>query len=80
MPKIICSCGNILSYSEIPCSIEYKFISDSDYDKFSGSIDAEELYAQMKSFLACTTCHRLWIFWNGYQNAPTEYAQQPHVG
>lgn len=73
MPKIICKCGDVLSYSEIPCSIEYKFISDINYDKYEGMIDSESLYIQMKSFMKCPQCGRLWIFWNGYNSKPTEY-------
>jgi hypothetical protein len=73
MPKIICRCGEALSYSEIPCRIEYKFISDVDYDKYEGIINADELYSQMRSILLCSKCSRLWIFWDGYKSAPTEY-------
>lgn len=51
MPKNVCSCKNILSYSEIPSSIEYKFISDCDYDQYQDMINAEDLYQNMKSFL-----------------------------
>jgi hypothetical protein len=76
MPKIVCSCRNILSYSEIPSKIEYKFISDCDYDKYQGTIDAEELYQSMNSFLECDNCKRLWFFWNGYKNHPTEYIKK----
>ena len=76
MPKIVCSCQNILSYSEIPCRIEYKFISDYDYDEYQGMIDAEKLYLHMKSFLKCPKCGCLWIFWNGYKNSPTEYIKK----
>ena len=76
MPKIICQCGEILSYSTIPCSIEYKFISDVDYDEYTEKIDAEELYKKMKSFLKCPRCNRLWIFWDGYKNKPTEYIEK----
>jgi hypothetical protein len=43
MPKMICKCGEVLSYSEIPCKIEFKFISDLEYDKFQGEIDSEKL-------------------------------------
>lgn len=73
MPKFRCECGEILSYSEIPCKIEYKFISDLDYDKFQGEIDAEVLYEQMKSFIKCSSCARLWVFWDGFQKEPAEY-------
>jgi hypothetical protein len=76
MPKIICTCKNVLSYSEIPCPIEYKFISDQDYDQYQGIIDAEDLYHKMNSFLKCSNCERLWIFWNGYKNTPTEYVKK----
>jgi hypothetical protein len=73
MPQIICLCENILSYSEIPCSIEYKFISDVEYDQYQETINAEDLYQNMKSFLKCPKCDRLWVFWNGYTSSPTEY-------
>ena len=73
MPKIICTCENVLSYSEIPCPIEYKFISDQEYDQYQGMIDSEDLYLKMNSFLQCSKCNRLWVFWNGYKNNPTEY-------
>lgn len=73
MPKMTCTCGNILSYSRIPCDIEYKFISDVDYEGYSGSIDAEVLYQKMKSFLMCPKCKRLWLYWNGFDEKPKEY-------
>jgi len=73
MPKIMCKCGESLSYSEIPCNIQYKFISDVDYDKYRGMIDAEALYQQMRSFIKCLKCGRLWIFWDGNNHLPSEY-------
>lgn len=73
MPKIQCSCGEILRYGDIPCSIEYNFISDVEYDKYQDQIDAEELYLDMKSFLKCPECNRLQIFWNGFGEKPEEY-------
>ena len=76
MPKITCRCGEILSYSEIPCPIEYKFISDVEYDKYEGTIDSENLYSHMKSFIRCIKCNRLWFFWNGYSSPPSEYLEQ----
>jgi hypothetical protein len=75
MPKIVCKCGEILNYSYIPCEIEYKFISDVDYDKYSGMIDSEDLYSNMKSMLLCNKCFRLWVFWLGYKEKPTEYSR-----
>ncbi|GEB35949.1 MULTISPECIES: hypothetical protein [Brevibacillus] len=75
MPKMKCRCGDVLSYGEIPCPIEHLFISDTDFDKFVGKIEAENLYSTMKSFLKCPNCNRLWIFWNGFEEEPTEYIQ-----
>ncbi|OKP81706.1 hypothetical protein A3844_25600 [Paenibacillus helianthi] len=73
MPKIRCKCGEVLRFGDIPCDIEYKFISDVEYDQYQGQIDAEELYLKMKSFLECKICGRLWFFWNGFENPPKEY-------
>ncbi len=73
MPKMLCACGNVLRYSDIPCKIEYKFISDVDYDKYEAKIDSEELYTKMQSFLKCPDCQRLWVFWEGLDNEPQEY-------
>lgn len=76
MPKIVCTCGNPLPFGEIPCSIEYKFISDCEYDQYQGIVDAEILYQSMKSMLRCADCERIWIFWDGYKNNPTEYVKK----
>jgi len=73
MPKIVCTCGWWLRYGDIPNPIEWLFISDVDYDKFTGSVDAEELYRALKSFLQCPNCGRLWVFWNGFDQEPAEY-------
>jgi len=45
MPSFTCKCG------EIPCPDEWLFISDVEFDKFSGSVDAEEIYKAMKSLI-----------------------------
>jgi len=73
VPKMLCKCVTILYYGDIPCKLEYKFISDVDYDKYEGSIDSEKLYIDMKSFFKCTDCNRLWVFWNGFDEKPSEY-------
>lgn len=65
MPKIKCTCGALLRYSDIPCKIEYKLISDVDYDKYVGQVNSEELYMKMQSFFKCSDCQRLWLFWDG---------------
>lgn len=73
MPKMLCSCGNILRFGDIPCKIQYNFISDVDYDKVQGLVDSEELYIQMKMLFVCEECKRLWFFWDGFDKPPQEY-------
>lgn len=51
MPKMLCKCDSMLYYGDIPCKIEYKFISDTAYNTYEGNIDSEKLYLEMKSFL-----------------------------
>lgn len=53
MPKVQCVCNEIISIGEIPCPNEYLFIADQAYDNYSGKIDSEQLYQNMKSFILC---------------------------
>lgn len=76
MPKILCKCGQIISYSEIPSKNDWLFISDVDYDEFQGKIDSENLYHSMKIFRKCINCGRLYIYWNGVENEPEIYAKE----
>lgn len=73
MPHLTCSCGNRISYGEIPCPDEWLFISDVDFDAFAGQVDSEVVYRSMRSFLRCPICGHLWIFWGGYQAAAQEF-------
>lgn len=75
MPGIRCKCGEILRYGEIPNPIEWDIISDVEMDRFTGQIDAGELYREMKSMLLCPNCGRLWIYWNGFDQDPQEYVK-----
>jgi hypothetical protein len=77
MPKFLCSCGEVIRYSDIPCKIQYKFISDVKYDDYQGLIDSEKLYLDMESFLKCKNCKRLYVFWNGFGEDPAEYLLIP---
>jgi len=62
----------VLSFSEIPCSIAWRIISDVAFEKFSGQVDAEEIYLATEKVLRCPRCGRLWVFW-GPDNRPQEY-------
>jgi hypothetical protein len=74
MPAILCKCDNRISYGAISNPSEWLAISDVDYDKYTGMIDAEVLYAAMKSVLVCDQCKRLWIFKSGFQSDPICYS------
>jgi len=73
MPKLRCTCGEVLRYGEIPCPIEWLAISDVEYDELSEPCDLEGLYRQMTTILRCPVCDRLWAFWEGFGKPPTEY-------
>lgn len=72
MPKLLCKCGEALSYGDIPCRIKWRLIADTKFDSFSGQVDAEEVYAATEMFLRCPKCGRLWVFWEGAE-VPQEY-------
>ncbi|KAA9338461.1 hypothetical protein F0P96_06405 [Hymenobacter busanensis] len=76
MPKIVCKCGNWISYSPIPNPAELLFISDVEYDAFTDKIEPDELYDKMKHILVCDQCERLWVYWNGFQSEPTCYSKE----
>lgn len=73
MTSILCKCKQKISYGEIPCSHEYLFISDVAYDKYDEYIHWKKLYFEMKSILKCEYCGRLWVFRDGFENAPISY-------
>lgn len=76
MPSVLCSCGERLSYGEIPNPIEWLVISDKEYESFQGMIDSEVLYRTMRSILGCPHCGRLLIFWNGFESPMTSYVPE----
>jgi hypothetical protein len=74
MPSISCACGNKLAYGEIPNPIEWRMISDAEFDQFAGTVDAEDVYKKTVSALRCDRCGRLWIYWDGFENEPVVYS------
>jgi hypothetical protein len=73
MPSIMCRCGTRLRYGEIPNPIEWLAISDTNYDKFTNTAEAEQLYSEFTHILKCQNCGRLWIYCDGFGNEPTCY-------
>ncbi len=75
MPKLLCTCKTVLRFSEIPSPIEWRIISDVALEKFTGQVDAEEVYRATETVLRCPTCERLWVFWDR-NDTPSEYVLQ----
>jgi hypothetical protein len=76
--KFRCVCGEVISTSgEIPNPNEWHALSDVEFDKFSGLIDAEHLYRQTVIFYRCPKSDHIWAFWDGIDRAPRLYAPQP---
>ncbi|MBF9239196.1 hypothetical protein I2I05_17460 [Hymenobacter sp. BT683] len=73
MPKELCKCGQFLDLGAIPNPGEWLLIADVDYDRYTGPVDAETLYADMKSMLVCPHCGRLLVYWQGFGNGYTAY-------
>jgi hypothetical protein len=48
-------------------------ISDLDFEAFTGTVDAEDVYAAMSHAFRCQECGRLHVFWSGFGAKPTTY-------
>jgi hypothetical protein len=73
--KFRCICGYIITTSgEIPNPDKWLFISDADYDRFAGQVDAEEVYAAFGNAYLCPQSGHIWIFKQGFEHAPVPYA------
>ena len=62
MPKELCKCGQALDLGAIPNPLEWHLISDVDFDRHTGPVDAEMLYADTKPMLRCPHCGRLLVY------------------
>lgn len=73
MPKVLCKCGCAINLSDIPSSNQMLIISDIDYDKFQGLVDAEEVFTTMNIVAVCPNCDRLHVFYDGFNKPPIIY-------
>lgn len=73
MPSFNCVCGHRINCGEIPNPNEWLFISDTDYDNYTGNINADDLYHKMKHALLCNHCKRLIIFCDEFWVNPIYY-------
>ena len=76
MPKMMCRCGGVLNLSYIPNPIEWRLLSDTDYDAMGDVIKWEEIENISKPVVECPQCRGLWVFWNGFDGEPVYYARQ----
>lgn len=75
MAKFVCVCGHPLTTSGlIPNPDEWRCLSDSDFEAFTGLVNAEDLYLQSTIMYRCPESGHLWIFWRGVGAPPTLYA------
>lgn len=73
MPKLVCKCNNIINLNDIPSPNQLLIIEDVEYDKYSGTIDSEELFREMTLVVRCNKCKRLYIFEDGFNAEPIIY-------
>ena len=78
MAKFRCVCGESISTSgSIPNPLEWELISDTDFDAFTGLVQAEDIYQAATMMFRCPKSDHLWIFWRGIDQPPTLYSPQP---
>lgn len=75
MARFRCVCGEVIVTSgEIPNPLEWRCLSDVEFDEFQGLVEAEEIYRRSTILYRCPRSDHLWIFWRGFGNPPTLYA------
>lgn len=67
MAKMICACGTLLRDDDPDGSILLLSRREFDVD-----VDSSHLFGLAKMALHCSTCGRLWVFWEDGMRA-TEY-------
>lgn len=78
MAKFRCVCGQMISTSgPIPNPHEWRVLSDTDFDAFTGPVDAEKIYRASRCLYRCPDCGHLWIFWDGFDRPPHLYRPEP---
>lgn len=81
--KFLCHCGSVIHTSgEIPNPTEYKFLADTEFSVFfdEDQLDISRLYVAARSIFRCATCGRLWVYWSGFDSAPTCYRPEQTDG
>jgi hypothetical protein len=77
MAKFRCVCGQPISTSDgIPNTLEWRLISDIDFEQITGLVDAESLYRRMRIMYRCPASDHLWVFWDGFDAPPKLYGPE----
>jgi hypothetical protein len=76
MPKIRCRCNFVIGLGQIPSPDQLMIISDAEFDKFAGLVDAEQIYSEMKVVAKCPNCGRIHIFWDGFDRPQAIYSRE----
>ena len=76
MAGIECNCGYIIKSNMIPSPNDWIFMSEVEYDKYSGLVDSEELYMAMGRMVMCPNCERIWLYRDGI---PVSYISEKSV-
>jgi hypothetical protein len=78
MAKFLCVCGYQISTSgAIPNPNEWNLLSATDFEAFSGPINADDLYRATTFAYRCPQSDHLWIFWKGFDAPPGLYEPRP---
>ncbi len=81
MAKFLCVCGHIIRTSgDIPHPYQWDLVSDVDFDRFPGLVDAEQIYMAATLMFRCPSSDHLWIYWDGIDQPPSLYAPSPLPG
>lgn len=75
MPSFLCRCGIRIDYTRIPADSAYQLVEDTKIDVENDSKYLAR-WEEATQVLECADCKRLWIFWNGMANSPTEYVNK----
>lgn len=81
MAKWRCLCGQVIrSSGAIPNPDEWRLLSDVAFERLNGMVDAEDIYLSTTIAYRCPASDHLWIFWNGFDRAPSVYSPEPIPG
>jgi hypothetical protein len=73
MPSYLCKCNKRIDYTSIPADPSYQLVADKDVVVQDDIVTCNATWSEATQVLRCPYCGRLWVFWDGFHKAPTEY-------